>query len=151
VVRITSDDPLIDPQLIDLHVEHMRARWQHVDFVTNMARQTFPFGLAVEAMPMDTLARCHRLSTSAFLREHVTTLVYERPDLFLIEHVLNDTDLSGLRWTVDTIEDFRFVLSVYEAFGHDRFSWRDALAATRETVAACGTSVAGHVRQPECG
>jgi spore coat polysaccharide biosynthesis protein SpsF len=127
VVRITSDCPLIDPELIDIHVNRMQSRRHEVDFVTNMMRQSFPLGLAVEVMPIDVLARMHRLSTTAYLREHVTTLAYEKPEWFVVDHVLNDKDLSWMRWTVDTAEDLDFVRRIYECFGHDRFSWREVL------------------------
>jgi len=115
VVRVTSDCPLIDPLVIDLHVRHLVDAWNRTDFVTNMATQTFPLGLAVEAMPLDTLVRMDRLSPDPVLREHVTTLAYERPELFLIQPVLDDTDRSSLRWTVDYLEDLQFVKRVYQA------------------------------------
>src|SRR6185295_19854342 len=44
VVRITSDCPLIDPALIDKHVDRLAQRWREVDFVTNMVRQSYPLG-----------------------------------------------------------------------------------------------------------
>jgi spore coat polysaccharide biosynthesis protein SpsF len=128
VVRVTSDCPIIDPELIDLHIERMLRGWQDVDFVTNMLPQSFPLGLAVEVMPFDILRRLHRLSNTDTLREHVTTLIYEKPHLFAIDHILNDVDLSHMRWTVDTQEDLQFVRCLYDYFGHDRFSWRDVLS-----------------------
>jgi len=132
VVRVTSDCPLIDPDIIDTHVNLMLARWHEVDFVTNMMRQTFPLGLAVEVMPLDTLDRLWRLSTTDYLREHVTTLIYEKPELFVVAHVLNDTDLSAMRWTVDTPKDLVLIRRVYEHFRHSDFSWRDVLAAAKQ-------------------
>lgn len=132
VVRVTSDCPLIDPEIIDCHVEKLLAGWRTVDFVTNMMKQTFPLGLAVEAMPLDVLTRMERLSTTPYLREHVTTLAYERPEWFLADHVLNDVDLSWMRWTVDTLEDLAFVRQIYGHFGHDRFSRRDVLAVLEQ-------------------
>jgi len=115
VVRVTSDCPLSDPAVIDLHVERMQQRWHEVDFVTNMMRPTFPLGISVEAMPLDTLARMDRLSTTAYLREHVTTIAYERPEWFIVDHVLNDADRSSMRWTVDYPEDLEFARAVFRA------------------------------------
>ena len=132
VVRITSDCPLIDPEIIDSHVHRMLSGWHRIDFVTNMMPQTFPLGLAVEVMPMDVLVRMHRLSTTAELREHVTTLAYEKPQWFLVDHVLNDVDLSALRWTVDFPEDLLFVQRVFAHFGSDQFTWREALHAVQQ-------------------
>jgi spore coat polysaccharide biosynthesis protein SpsF len=127
VVRITADCPLIDPELIDEHVRHLRDRWRQVDFVTNMMRPTFPLGLAVEAMPADVLARMERMSETEELREHVTTLAYVEPNLFRIEHIRYSEDLSRLRWTVDTPEDLELVRLIFQYFGRDQFSWTDVL------------------------
>lgn len=127
VVRITSDCPLIDPVLIDEHIRRLLDRWTQVDFVTNMAQPTFPLGLAVEAMPGDVLIRMHRMSNTAQLREHVTTLAYVEPGLFRIEHITHSQDLSHLRWTVDTSEDLELVRLIVQHFDDDQFSWTEVL------------------------
>ena len=127
IVRVTSDCPLIDPHLIDEHVSRLVSRWAEVDFVTNMVKQTYPLGLAVEAMPADVLARMKRMSETDMLKEHVTTLAYVEPGLFLIDHILHAADLSHLRWTVDTPEDLELVRLIFQHFGHDRFSWEEVL------------------------
>jgi spore coat polysaccharide biosynthesis protein SpsF len=115
VVRLTSDCPLIDAVVVDRHIDCMQQLWSSVDFTTNMMRQSFPLGIAVEAMPVDVLERMSRLSTTPYLREHVTTIAYERPDLFAIEHVMDREDRSHMRWTVDYPEDLEFVRSVFGA------------------------------------
>ena len=127
VVRVTSDCPLIDPQLIDAHVKLLLERWGELDFVTNMARPSYPLGLAVEAMPADVLVRMKRMSQSDVLKEHVTTLAYFEPAWFQIGHVRHTVDLSHLRWTVDTPEDLELVRLIFRHFGHDRFSWEEVL------------------------
>lgn len=127
VVRVTSDCPLIDPELIDQHVDRLLTRWNEVDFVTNMLRQTYPLGLAVEALPTDVLARMKRMSQTDELKEHVTTLAYMQPDLFQIENVVYDSDLSYMRWTVDTAEDLEVVRLIVNHFGHDKFRWTEIL------------------------
>lgn len=132
VVRITSDCPLIDPELIDATVERLQSGWAQVDLVTNMMRETFPLGLAVEAMPVDVLTRMHRMSQTEDLREHVTTLAYVQPQWFRIDHVVNPENLSHLRWTVDTSEDLELVRLIFGHFRHDRFSWRDVLPVLQQ-------------------
>jgi spore coat polysaccharide biosynthesis protein SpsF len=132
IVRITSDCPLIDPELIDEHVRRLLDRWSEVDFVTNMLEQTFPLGLAVEAMPVDVLCRMKRMSQSDVLKEHVTTLAYVDTAIFRIDHVLHCQDLSQLRWTVDTPEDLKLVRLIFQHFGNDHFSWKDILPILAE-------------------
>jgi spore coat polysaccharide biosynthesis protein SpsF len=132
IVRVTSDCPLIDPQLIDAHVNHLLARWEKVDFVTNMVKQTYPLGLAVEAMPVDVLARMKRMSQSEKLKEHVTTLAYVEPGWFQIDHILNPVDLSSHRWTVDTQEDLELVRLIFQHFGRNHFAWEEVLQLLEE-------------------
>lgn len=127
IVRVTSDCPLIDPNLIDEHVSRLSSRWADVDFVTNMVKQTYPLGLAVEAMPADVLARMKRMSQSDTLKEHVTALAYVESGWFQVDHILHAVDLSHLRWTVDTPEDLELVRRIFQHFGHDRFSWEEVL------------------------
>jgi spore coat polysaccharide biosynthesis protein SpsF len=127
VVRITSDCPLIDPGLIDEHVRRLLKRWTEVDFVTNMAKPTFPLGLAVEALPMDVLSRMKRMSETDVLKEHVTSLAYVEPDWFRIDDILYPVDLSHLRWTVDTPEDLKLVRLIFQHFGDDHFLWEEVL------------------------
>ncbi|MBV9573045.1 MAG: glycosyltransferase family protein [Acidobacteriales bacterium] len=132
VVRITSDCPLTDPGLIDKHVELLASNWGKLDFVTNMMRPTFPLGLAVEAMPFEVLETMKRLSQTAELKEHVTTLAYVEPDRFRIGQIVNSVDLSHLRWTVDTAEDIEVVRRIFQEFGRDGFSWEEALSVMNE-------------------
>lgn len=135
VVRITADCPLTDPALVDRHVERMRACMGSADIVTNMLRETYPLGLAVEVLPRDVLTRMDRLSGTAELREHVTTLAYERPELFLAEHVLDDVDRSWMRLTVDHPEDLTLLRAVFDAFADDTFTWREAAGLVERTPA----------------
>jgi spore coat polysaccharide biosynthesis protein SpsF len=128
IVRVTSDCPLIDPQLVDRHVERLMQRWAEVDLVTNMLRQSFPLGLAVEALPLDVLIRMNRMSLARELREHVTTLAYVEPEWFQIDSILHTSDLSYMRWTVDTAEDLEFVRRIVSFFGNDRFTWEEVLS-----------------------
>jgi len=132
IVRITSDCPLIDSQLIDRHVERLSQRWAEVDLVTNMLQQSFPLGLAVEALPLDVLIRMNRMSVARELREHVTTLAYVEPEWFQIDNIVHTTDLSNMRWTVDTPEDLDFVRRVVSFFGNDRFAWEEVLSLLAE-------------------
>jgi spore coat polysaccharide biosynthesis protein SpsF len=132
VVRVTSDCPLIDPELIDRHINTLSQRFAEIDFVTNMLQQSFPLGLAVEAMPIDVLARMHRMSQTPELREHVTTLAYAKPEWFRIAHILHPIDLSDMRWTVDTADDLDFVRQIFTHFGHDHFAWEEILPVLDE-------------------
>lgn len=129
VVRITSDCPLIDPVLVDHIVDEFLQTDASVDYVSNsLPTDTFPRGLDVEVVRFEALKRAWTEAKDARFREHVTLYIYSHPETFRLRGVVNDVDLSHMRWTVDTKEDLALVRSVYRHFGDDQFSWRDLLA-----------------------
>jgi spore coat polysaccharide biosynthesis protein SpsF len=128
VVRVTSDCPLLGPWLVDDVVRALGA----ADLASNVIpRHTWPRGLDAEAVRMDALERAWREDRDPATREHVTLYIKRHPERFRLVAVNNDEDLSEMRWTVDTPEDYAFATRVYEHFGHDRFSWREVLALVR--------------------
>jgi spore coat polysaccharide biosynthesis protein SpsF len=133
VVRITSDCPLLDPEVTDLVIRALTAPSQ-VDYAANVLERTYPRGLDTEAMFVDTLMRLDRLAAAPGDREHVTTFLRsERPDLFKTRHVRDTVDNSDLRWTLDTPADLTFLRTVFERFhlaGPPR-SFRELVTALR--------------------
>ncbi|RLC82174.1 MAG: acylneuraminate cytidylyltransferase [Chloroflexi bacterium] len=133
VVRITSDCPLIEPEVVDLVVGEFLARQPEVDYVSNtLPPRTFPRGLDTEVVSFEALERAWREDENPAWREHVTPYIYRNPERFDCHGVTNEVDYSGMRWTVDTPEDLELVRRSYEHFGHDRFSWREVLAVLKE-------------------
>ena len=47
-------------------------------------------------------------------KEHVTPFIYNHPELFKIGFIEYPKNISNLHWTVDRIEDFRFVESIFK-------------------------------------
>lgn len=130
VVRITSDCPLIEPEIVDRVVHEFLERQPEVDYACNtLPRRTFPRGLDTEVMRFDVLEQAWREDDNPAWREHVTPYIQRHPDLFHIHGIVNEVDYSHMRWTVDTPQDLAFVRRIYDHFGHDRFSWREVLAA----------------------
>jgi spore coat polysaccharide biosynthesis protein SpsF len=126
VVRICSDCPLIDPELIDRTVEQFLA--SSVDYASNALDRTYPRGLDVEVLTYKALERCWREAKLLYQRSHVTAYIYENPRLFGVLRVTGKVDHSGHRWTLDTLDDYQFMQAVYERISdQDHFSWRDVL------------------------
>jgi spore coat polysaccharide biosynthesis protein SpsF len=129
VVRITSDCPLIDPEIVDRVVQEFLDGQPEIDYVSNtFPGRMFPRGLDTEIVRFGALEKIWHEAHDPAWREHVTPYIYRHPELFNIHGIANEIDLSHLRWTVDTIEDLKFVQRIYEYFGHDRFSWREILS-----------------------
>jgi spore coat polysaccharide biosynthesis protein SpsF len=130
IVRITSDCPLIDPEVIDRTVDAFRA--SEVDYASNtLEPATYPRGLDVEVVSREALERAGREDRDPAWREHATPYIYRHPERFRLLRVpAEDTvdDRADQRWSVDTPEDHAFVERIYAAFGRDDFTWREALA-----------------------
>lgn len=124
VVRITSDCPLIDPEVTDRVIG---AFFEHVpDYASNILRRTYPRGLDTEVMTRATLARAFHEATEPYQRTHVTPYIYQHPESFRLLGVTGSPDESAHRWTVDSPDDLELIRAVYERMGgDDGFSWRD--------------------------
>jgi len=57
IVRITSDNPLVEPTLVDKIIE--LAIDTKCDFATNMIKQTYPLGYLVEVFPFQVLEKLY--------------------------------------------------------------------------------------------
>ena len=129
VVRITSDCPLIEPEVIDEVVQEFLERQPHVDYAcTHLPQRTFPLGVDLQVMRFDALERAWREDQNPARREHVVSYFDYKQELFCIHSVTSATDYSYMRWTVDWPEDLAFVRQIFDHFGHDHFSWHDVLA-----------------------
>lgn len=126
VVRVTSDCPLIDADVMDeVIAEFLEKR---PDYAANTLERTYPRGLDTEVISLDALGRAWREAKKSSEREHVTAYMYQNPDVFRLISVRSRADNSRHRWTVDTPEDLSFVREVYGHLGPEgNFSWRDVL------------------------
>jgi len=113
VVRLTGDNPLLDPQLIDEIVNFYRSG--RYDYASNSVDRTFPIGLDVEVLPFRMLEHAWRVCRHPYDREHVTTYHRARPDELKLGQYRDTVDRSQQRWTVDEPSDLEFVREVYGA------------------------------------
>ena len=101
IVRLTGDCPLIEAEIIDKTIEH------HIkggfDYTRNYG---YPDGWDTEIMTKQALDIAYRNASSSYEREHVTPYFYLHPELFKLGKYSNDHDLSYLKLSVDTEEDF---------------------------------------------
>lgn len=127
VVRITSDCPLIEPEITDKAIRTFFDR--RPDYASNALERTYPRGLDTEVFTFETLERAWKNAQRPYQRSHVTAYIYENPEQFNIISVKGEVDYSWQRWTVDTADDLKFIRAVYEFMDNDpNFSWRDVLS-----------------------
>jgi spore coat polysaccharide biosynthesis protein SpsF len=127
IVRITSDCPLLDPQVVDEIIEaHLQSG---ADYTSNTHKRTYPRGLDIEVFTMQVLKEANELAGEPAQREHVTPYIYQHPEHFHIEHILYEKDYSTYRWTLDTEEDWSVIHAIYDGLYpiNPLFGWRDAL------------------------
>lgn len=122
IVRITSDCPLIDPLLIDKMIDYFSKNT--LDYFSNNFEKinncwqnstcNYPQGMTVEICNFTTLEKAWKLATKPSEREHVFPYVQFHPELFQLDCIVNEQDLSHIRCTVDHPEDLIFVRKIYD-------------------------------------
>ncbi len=131
VVRITSDCPLIDPEIVCQVVDQFLALGHKADYAYNvLPHGEDPRGLDVEVLRFEVLEQIWRIDDNPARREHVTAYISQHPELFRSHPVV--VDLPPIRWTVDTPEDLQLVSNIYEHFGHDLFTSQQVLSALED-------------------
>ncbi|HEV8397049.1 MAG TPA: NTP transferase domain-containing protein [Vicinamibacterales bacterium] len=117
VVRATGDNPAVD---IDAAGRSLAAlNGLHADYV---CEDGLPYGAAVEALTRAALLRAARDARDPDDREHVTTWVKRRGDLWNLAFPAPPRPLRRpeLRMTVDTPADLALVRSLFARAGADQ-------------------------------
>lgn len=114
IVRITADDPLKDPGVIN-HAIEMYLKNDSADYVSNTIIPTYPEGIDVEVFSFNTLHKAHGLATKKSDREHVTPYIWRNREQFNLLNFSAKIDMSSFRLTVDYEEDLTVVIAI---FGH---------------------------------
>ena len=133
IVKVPSDCPLIDPDVIDAVIACYRSSNGMLDYVSNLHPPTWPDGNDVEVMRMGALENAWQRANRPFEREHTTPWFWnENPDIRLENVVLpSGLDLSAQhRWTIDYPEDYILLKAVFDDLYHvqPRFTTNDVLA-----------------------
>ena len=121
IVRITSDCPLIDPDIIDdLIANHIKNK---ADYTANIIKRTYPRGFDVEVFSIKSLIKSFDEADKKYYREHVTPYIREHPEKFKLYNIEAGNKLRRpeIRITVDTIEDFNLIGKIYENFDNIDF------------------------------
>lgn len=126
IVRITADDPLKDTGIINKAIALLVNN--NYDYVSNTIKPTYPEGIDVEVFTFEALKKTYREASLPSEHEHVTPYIWKNDNIFNVYNFENDINLSDMRWTMDTQDDFEFMKRVYSNFaGKDNFSMEDVL------------------------
>lgn len=111
ILRLTSDNALIDPEIIDEGIEFFRNR-PEIDYL--YYREGLPLGMAVEIFTFDALKRAYKEAIDKECLEHVTPYLYRNKEKFRALRAASiGQDRSYLRWTMDTQEDYQLIQNIY--------------------------------------
>ncbi|WP_127500022.1 cytidylyltransferase domain-containing protein [Actinoplanes solisilvae] len=121
VMRFTADCPLLDPHLVAL--AHRVFTAAQVDYMTTSITRTLPRGLDVEVVRTPVLRAVDALATDHH-RTHVTSYIYTHADDFDVIGLTMQPDLSHLRLTLDTEDDWKLIEAIVGHFGEEPLSVR---------------------------
>ena len=110
IMRITADCPLIDPELVDEAITIFDRK--KCDYISNAFSRTFPYGTEIEIFSFKSLEIAWKNAKKPSEKEHVTPYIKSHPELFNIENIQNNRNISNLRWTVDRKEDLELVRQI---------------------------------------
>jgi len=129
IIRITSDCPVIDPEVVDYLINFFANNIEKYDYVSNTLERSYPKGMDAEITSFDTLKEAHFNAYDPFDREHVTPFIKMRPQQFRLYNILYKADMSRYRWTVDTPADLELITKIYDAlyYKNPLFSLNDIL------------------------
>jgi spore coat polysaccharide biosynthesis protein SpsF len=127
IVRVTSDCPLLDPQIAENVIKLNDST--HADYTSNTLVRSFPRGLDVEVFSYNALKQSYEMANQLAQREHVTPYIYQHPEHFKLTSYSLNSDQSIHRWTLDTPEDWILIEKIYDELFQNNaiFLWEEAL------------------------
>lgn len=113
IVRITSDCPFFDPDILAQML--VAFDQQQPDYMTNTWHPHLPRGLDAEVFTSAALNTAAQEATAPHHREHVTPFIYQNTDRFrVVGFQANDENHADLRWTLDTPEDWALIETMFD-------------------------------------
>lgn len=120
VVRVTSDCPLIDPDVVVAGVDRFRAEDDENLYVSNCLERTYPRGMDYEIFSAARLLQADADATLPADREHVTSYLHQNRtgDIRLLNLPWSGArDGSQYRLTLDTEDDRVLLTTLIEQYG----------------------------------
>jgi spore coat polysaccharide biosynthesis protein SpsF len=133
VVRVTSDCPLIDPQVVAAGVDRFRAEADENLYVSNCLERTYPRGMDYEIFSGPRLLKADAEATLPADREHVTSYLHQNRtgDMRLVNLPWTDSpapDASKYRLTLDTADDRQLLTTLIEDYDGASLTVADLVA-----------------------
>lgn len=127
IVRLTGDNALIDPYIIDSGIEYFIQN-EGIDYI--YYREGLPLGMAVEIFTYQALKTAYDEAEDDECLEHVTPYLYKNSKFNAKRVPGLGEDYSYLRWTLDTRQDYELITKIYETLygnGERLFCFEDVI------------------------
>jgi len=125
IIRITADNPLIDPNIVDNAIEKFNNG--NFDYLSTQRSKTFPNGTETEIFSFQSLEKAWLNAKKPSEREHVTPYFYNHPEIFQITNLEHSENLSNLRWTIDRENDLKLIKIIISKINHRPILLKDIL------------------------
>ena len=122
IVRVTGDNPLTDPMMIKQLLEFHKTSEAEYSYCDDI-----PIGTRSEVVSLHALKRIYDQLSNSNSSEYMTYML-NRPDKLKVKKLkLKDQEIyePQLSLTVDTMEDFEFVETIYQHFKSSSASLKD--------------------------
>jgi spore coat polysaccharide biosynthesis protein SpsF len=129
IVRVTSDCPLIAPELIAEGAVRYQTAANPRLYLSNVLHRTYPRGFDFEIFSRELLDEATQQATLPAHREHVTPYINQNCSGDVIfAHLTRMDDASQLRLTVDTAEDFALVQVLLNDYNAGQLTGEELIA-----------------------
>jgi spore coat polysaccharide biosynthesis protein SpsF len=133
LVKFTGDCPIVDPAIVEQCVRMFLHN--ACDYVSNGHIPSYPVGMGVQVLRLETLVRSAEMTDDVADREHVTLHIRNHPELFRHLYLIAPADMQWpeLRLTLDEQPDYRLIKQVIEYYAETNpwFGCRDVVELLR--------------------
>ncbi len=122
IVRITSDCPCIDPEIVETVIEKYKKTG--ADYTSNAVERTYFVGLDTEVFSFSALQQAYRNARDEIEKEHVVVYIHQHTDIFKVTHVKAPEALYApdKRVTLDTLEDYFLLCMIFDfLYWHNKY------------------------------
>jgi len=116
IVRITSDCPLVIPEVVDEMIRYYLDNQDHLDYLSNRQKTNFPEGVDVEIFSFKILADANRNTTNQEEREHINYYFLKRSSDYRINYFNHDSEgnYSNYKLSVDKPDELNQIRKLFE-------------------------------------
>ncbi|WP_203590907.1 glycosyltransferase family protein [Streptomyces sp. SID13031] len=151
VVRVTSDCPLIDAEVVATGVDRWRAEGDESLYLSNCLERTYPRGMDYEVFSTARLLEADAKATLQADREHVTSYLHQnRPGDIRLQNVAwSGGNGSQYRLCLDTEDDRQLLTALYEEHDAGTLHCADLVRILTEHPEL--TALNAHIEQKKLG